>query len=210
MQRKTSPGEGAGTQVLATDYSAAAAAAVMNRLAKLSARFIGERGFSIGIDDVMPAPVLQRRKQQIIAQSYALCEARASAPGAAQLLAPLGALSAHCMLSARRCSKAVMLSCQVCGAAAAWRVGRARSTCARAPPAGACNPACLRERSASVAGRQDHIAAFKAGKLELVPGCNLEESLESHVMGVLNRIRNEASEARLRAPPAMRILSAWP
>ena len=106
---RMSPGEGAGAQVLATDYSAAAAAAVMNRLAKLSARFIGERGFSIGIDDVTPAPVLQRRKQQIIAQSYALCEARASAPGAAQRLVPHAslpisptALSAHRMLTARR------------------------------------------------------------------------------------------------------------
>ena len=50
--------------------------------------------------------------------------------------------------------------------------------------------------------RQDHISAFQLGKLELVPGCNLEESLESHVMGVLNRIRNEASEARPCPPSA--------
>ena len=47
------------TQVLTSDASPAAAAAVMNRLAKLSARFIGERGFSIGIDDVRPAEALQ-------------------------------------------------------------------------------------------------------------------------------------------------------
>ena len=46
-------------QVLSNDYSARAAAAVMNRLAKLSARFIGDRGFSIGIDDVTPAALLQ-------------------------------------------------------------------------------------------------------------------------------------------------------
>ena len=46
-------------QVLNSDASPAAAAAVMNRLAKLSARFIGDRGFSIGIDDVMPAASLQ-------------------------------------------------------------------------------------------------------------------------------------------------------
>ena len=31
----------------------------MNRLAKLSARFIGEQGFSIGIDDVTPAQQLK-------------------------------------------------------------------------------------------------------------------------------------------------------
>ena len=71
-------GQGSGlasAQVLASDYSSAVAAAVMNRLAKLSARFIGERGFSIGVDDVTPADVLKRRKQQIIEQSYTLCEA---------------------------------------------------------------------------------------------------------------------------------------
>lgn len=50
---------------------------------------------------------------------------------------------------------------------------------------------------------QDHIRAFQQGKLELVAGCNLEESLESHVMGVLNRIRNEASEARARPPASL-------
>jgi hypothetical protein len=49
-------------QVLTTDFSARAAAAVMNRLAKLSARFIGEQGFSIGIDDVTPAHELQASK----------------------------------------------------------------------------------------------------------------------------------------------------
>ena len=61
-------------QVLATDFTPAAAARVMNRLAKLSARFIGERGFSIGVDDVTPAALLQRRKAAIISQSYVQCE----------------------------------------------------------------------------------------------------------------------------------------
>ena len=50
-------------QVLTSDASPAVAAEVMNRLAKLSARFIGERGFSIGIDDVMPAESLKVRCQ---------------------------------------------------------------------------------------------------------------------------------------------------
>ena len=48
-----------GSQVLTSDFSARTAAVVMNRLAKLSARFIGENGFSIGIDDVTPAHELQ-------------------------------------------------------------------------------------------------------------------------------------------------------
>ena len=50
------------SQVLLTDFSAEVAAKCMNRLAKLSARFIGNRGFSIGIDDVTPAPALQTAK----------------------------------------------------------------------------------------------------------------------------------------------------
>ena len=43
-------------QVLASDFAPQAAAAVMRRLSKWAARFIGERGFSIGVDDVIPLP----------------------------------------------------------------------------------------------------------------------------------------------------------
>ena len=42
----------------------------MNRLAKLSARFIGNRGFSIGIDDVTPAPRLVKAKQKAVEAGY--------------------------------------------------------------------------------------------------------------------------------------------
>ena len=47
----------------------------MNRLAKLSARFIGNRGFSIGIDDVTPAPVLVDKKQQTVSTGYSKVQA---------------------------------------------------------------------------------------------------------------------------------------
>ena len=57
--------------MLNTDYSPRAAAECMNRLAKLSARFIGNRGFSIGIDDVTPAPALQRAKQEAVESGWA-------------------------------------------------------------------------------------------------------------------------------------------
>ena len=59
-------------QVLNSDFSAQAAAQCMNRLAKLSARFIGDRGFSIGIDDVMPAPALQKAKEHLMVDGCAL------------------------------------------------------------------------------------------------------------------------------------------
>jgi DNA-directed RNA polymerase III subunit RPC1 len=58
--------------VLNSDFSAQAAAQCMNRLAKLSARFIGDRGFSIGIDDVTPAPALQRAKEHLMEAGCAL------------------------------------------------------------------------------------------------------------------------------------------
>ncbi|XP_021721117.1 DNA-directed RNA polymerase III subunit 1-like [Chenopodium quinoa] len=52
--------------VLLRDYNAYAAAACMNHLAKLSARWIGNHGFSIGIDDVQPGKNLTHRKEGII------------------------------------------------------------------------------------------------------------------------------------------------
>ncbi|KAK9796706.1 hypothetical protein WJX73_006743 [Symbiochloris irregularis] len=61
-------------QVLSNDYSPQTAAIVMHRLAKLSARFTGNRGFSIGIDDVTPAPLLQAKKQATVSAGYAECE----------------------------------------------------------------------------------------------------------------------------------------
>ena len=46
----------------------------MSRLAKLSARFIGEVGFSIGITDVTPATKLLDGKSKIIQASYGICD----------------------------------------------------------------------------------------------------------------------------------------
>lgn len=60
--------------MLANDFSPEAAGAVMRRLSKLSARFIGEHGFSIGVDDVTPALRLLQEKQATIDSSYQECE----------------------------------------------------------------------------------------------------------------------------------------
>ncbi len=43
---------------------------------------------------------------------------------------------------------------------------------------------------------QKKIAQYRTGKLQLLPGCDEEQSLEHAVMGVLNRIRNTASDVR--------------
>ncbi|KAL4534056.1 hypothetical protein Ndes2526B_g07060 [Nannochloris sp. 'desiccata'] len=61
-------------QVLSADYGPGEAVQAMNRLAKLSARMIGEIGFSIGIDDVTPAPALEDEKSSAVDQGYAKCE----------------------------------------------------------------------------------------------------------------------------------------
>nr|KYP72288.1 DNA-directed RNA polymerase III subunit rpc1 [Cajanus cajan] len=60
--------------VLLRDYKAHAAASCMNRLAKLSARWIGNHGFSIGIEDVQPKETLIRRKDETISVGYGKCD----------------------------------------------------------------------------------------------------------------------------------------
>ncbi|OVA18215.1 RNA polymerase [Macleaya cordata] len=59
--------------VLLRDYNAHAAAACMNRLAKLSARWIGNHGFSIGVDDVQPGELLNHQKKARIEEGYEAC-----------------------------------------------------------------------------------------------------------------------------------------
>ncbi|ONM16384.1 DNA-directed RNA polymerase III subunit 1 [Zea mays] len=59
--------------VLLRDYNSHAAASCMNRLAKFSARFIGNHGFSIGVDDVQPGEHLNRQKKKEIDGGYKKC-----------------------------------------------------------------------------------------------------------------------------------------
>ncbi|ORX66823.1 DNA-directed RNA polymerase III largest subunit [Linderina pennispora] len=50
------------------------AAAIMNRLAKLSARWSCNQGFSIGLSDVTPGKILRDRKDKLIADAYSTCD----------------------------------------------------------------------------------------------------------------------------------------
>ncbi|GJN02490.1 hypothetical protein PR202_ga19848 [Eleusine coracana subsp. coracana] len=59
--------------VLLRDYNSHAAASCMNRLAKFSARFIGNHGFSIGVDDVQPGEHLNEEKKKKIDEAYTKC-----------------------------------------------------------------------------------------------------------------------------------------
>ena len=62
--------------VLNMEYGSKSAAETMNRLAKLSARWLGTRGFSIGIDDVTPGAELSAEKGRRIEAGYATCDER--------------------------------------------------------------------------------------------------------------------------------------
>ncbi|KZS94039.1 beta and beta-prime subunits of DNA dependent RNA-polymerase [Sistotremastrum niveocremeum HHB9708] len=55
------------------DYGHTEAAIVMNRLAKLCARWLANLGFSLGINDVTPGPILAAKKDALIEEAYRIC-----------------------------------------------------------------------------------------------------------------------------------------
>ncbi|KAF6008996.1 DNA-directed RNA polymerase III subunit [Brettanomyces bruxellensis] len=56
------------------DYGADEAAKAMNRMAKLAARYMGEKGFSIGINDVIPSEPVKQKKQEMVRIAYKKCD----------------------------------------------------------------------------------------------------------------------------------------
>lgn len=100
--------------VILRDWGPEHAAQAMNRLAKLCARTLTLRGFSIGVGDVYPSKDLTEHKAKLVADAYALCD--------------------------------------------------------------------------------DLIAQFKSGRLEKAPGCNLEETLENKISGILSKVRSQAGD----------------
>lgn len=60
--------------VLMRDFGPDYAVQGMNRLAKLSARWLSNNGFSIGISDVTPGDMLVRKKQALVQEAYAKCD----------------------------------------------------------------------------------------------------------------------------------------
>ncbi len=56
--------------VILRDYGPDAAVTAMNRLAKLCARTLTNRGFSIGIGDVFPTPALTAAKNKLVEDAY--------------------------------------------------------------------------------------------------------------------------------------------
>ena len=64
---------------LAADAGAPAAAAAVHRLARLAARWVGDAGLSIGVDDVTPAAGLDTAKRAALAHAHARADALAAA-----------------------------------------------------------------------------------------------------------------------------------
>lgn len=72
--KKTLGGSNMGLMfALIRDHSSKVASVFMNRLSKFSARWIGTRGFSIGIDDVTPSKSLNKLKMQLLNDGYRTC-----------------------------------------------------------------------------------------------------------------------------------------
>ncbi|OBZ66630.1 DNA-directed RNA polymerase III subunit rpc1 [Grifola frondosa] len=60
--------------VIMRDYGPHEAAAAMNRLAKLCARYLANYGFSLGINDVIPGPELSQKKDSMVEKAYVDCQ----------------------------------------------------------------------------------------------------------------------------------------
>ncbi|RKO98838.1 hypothetical protein CXG81DRAFT_15380 [Caulochytrium protostelioides] len=71
--------------VVLRDFGAEAAAACMNRIAALSARWLANQGFSIGIDDVQPGRTLTKQKELTVQKGYDDCDEMISASKAGRL-----------------------------------------------------------------------------------------------------------------------------
>ncbi|KAG9025228.1 hypothetical protein FRB95_010388 [Tulasnella sp. JGI-2019a] len=60
--------------VIMRDYGPDEAAKTMNRLAKLCARWLATYGFSLGINDVIPGPILAEKKNEMVERAYTDCQ----------------------------------------------------------------------------------------------------------------------------------------
>ena len=60
--------------VILRDFGPDAAVQAMGRLAKLAARWLGNQGFSIGVNDVLPGGKLTEMKAELVSKAYAECD----------------------------------------------------------------------------------------------------------------------------------------
>ncbi|KAK7398588.1 DNA-directed RNA polymerase III subunit C1 (rpo31) [Neonectria punicea] len=100
--------------VILRDFGPDEAVVTMNRLARLCARHLTNRGFSIGVGDVCPTRSLEAETTNLVSVAYKQCD--------------------------------------------------------------------------------DLIELFKLGKLEKAPGCNMEQTLENSISGILSKVRQQAGQ----------------
>ncbi|KTW25869.1 hypothetical protein T552_03143 [Pneumocystis carinii B80] len=60
--------------VILKNYGPDEAAEAMNRLSKLCSRWLGNQGFSIGINDVQPGVLLKKKKESLVKAAYQSCD----------------------------------------------------------------------------------------------------------------------------------------
>ena len=94
--------------VLMRDYGSKQAAACMSRLAKLCARWLANRGFSIGINDVQPGEALRAQKDIRVEKGYAECDENIEKLKRGQLQNQPGC-TAEETLEVRQCGKRKIL-----------------------------------------------------------------------------------------------------
>lgn len=100
--------------IILRDFGPDEAVIAMNRLAKISARYLTNMGFSIGISDVYPSASLTAKKEEMVVEAYQACEKL--------------------------------------------------------------------------------IEQYKAGTLQKATGCDMEETLENSISGILSKVRGEAGD----------------
>ncbi|GJN89850.1 hypothetical protein Rhopal_002839-T1 [Rhodotorula paludigena] len=71
--------------VIQRDFGADEAAKCMNRMAKLCARWLANKGFSIGVSDVMPGENLKRQKEGLVEKAYQLADENIAKAAAGKL-----------------------------------------------------------------------------------------------------------------------------
>ena len=60
--------------VILRDFGTEEASLAMNKLAKVAARWLATQGFSLGINDVIPGPILQAEKDSKVEKAYVECD----------------------------------------------------------------------------------------------------------------------------------------
>jgi hypothetical protein len=189
-------GKGGLFGTLAADFSPEVAAATMGRLAKMAARTMGDTGFSIGIDDVTPKEKLAQQKTAAVDKGYSDCDDLIAKAAKVRVAGGKGLGDrARGVYEARNrgVSSESRRGCATC------------AVCEHVLYPSQTGPRVCTPRTHPVRSHRSHTLASsppppshpptphpRQDQLELQPGCDKAETLESQLTGVLNTIRDTA------------------